>query len=418
MTDFLGPARARLEKLEARHRAGRLDAASYETQRRAIEREISERLLQAAPGAPGAPDLPADAAARPSFQMIAAMVVAVLAVAIGGYVATGSPTLATRPVAQAAPEGHPGVDPAAGGASGVDPQQQIAVMVDKLALRLKDRPDDFEGWNMLARSYTVIGRFADALPAYAHASELQPKNANLLADYADAVAATHNSANNPQTIALVERALAIEPDHPKALALAGTADFDRGDYAGAVARWQKIVDKLPPGSEIAKQIEGSIAEARTKLGSTGLSAPTSPKPSAVAAAPTATPAAKPADANPAAPVASVSGTVSLDPALAAKVAPGDTVFIYARAAAGSRMPLALQRARVSDLPLAFKLDDGMAMAAGANLSSAKQVIVAARVSKSGSAMAQPGDLTGESAPTVAGTSGIAIRIDKAVGPGP
>jgi cytochrome c-type biogenesis protein CcmH len=434
MSDFLASARARLAKLESRHRAGKLDAASYDTQRRAIERELSQHLLEAAPAGP------AEAAARPSRSMIAVLLGGVLAVAVGGYLATGSPSLLGRPAAAvAAVEGHPGVDPSASGAGSADSQAQLAAMVEKLAARMKDRPDDFEGWTMLARSYAVIGRFADALPAYARASELQPKNANLLADYADAVAATRGTANNPQTIALVERALALEPEHPKALALAGTADFDRGDYARAIVRWQKIVDGLPPGTEIAKQIEGSIVDARERLAATGLSAPASApaartapatgtapavaavpapaRPAAMAAAPPAAASAA-APAAPAAAIASVSGTVTLDPSLAAKAAPGDTVFVYARAAGGSRMPLALQRARVSDLPLRFKLDDSMAMAAGANLSSAGKVIVAARVSKSGSAMAQPGDLTGESAPMAPNGSGIAIRIDKTVGSGP
>jgi len=91
------------------------------------------------------------------------------------------------------------------------------------------------------------------------------------------------------------------------------------------------------------------------------------------------------------------------------------VFVFARAAGGSRMPLAVQRAKVADLPLSFKLDDSMAMAPGANLSSAKQVIVGARISKSGNAIPQPGDLSGEKTGVAPGTSGIAITIGSVVG---
>ena len=113
----------------------------------------------------------------------------------------------------------------------------------------------------------------------------------------------------------------------------------------------------------------------------------------------------------------MSGTVTLDAALANKAAPADTVFVFARAAGGGRMPLAVQRAKVADLPFAFKLDDSMAMAAGATLSSAKQVVVGARISKSGNALPQAGDLSGEAAPVVPGTSGVLLRIDRIVGAG-
>ena len=111
---------------------------------------------------------------------------------------------------------------------------------------------------------------------------------------------------------------------------------------------------------------------------------------------------------------SVSGTVTLDPALAAQAAPGDSVFVFARAANGSRMPLAVQRAQVKDLPLAFKLDDSMAMAPGMTLSSASQLTVGARISKSGTAIAQPGDLSGEITNVAPGASNVAIRIGTVV----
>ena len=249
---------------------------------------------------------------------------------------------------------------------------------------------------MLARSYSVLGRFGEALPAYKRATELQPNNAVLLADYADAVAATKGSADNAESEALVKRALAADPAQPKALALAGTIAFDRGDYAGAIKNWQDMADVLPADSEMLKQVQASIAEARERAGAAG------------AAPPAANTAA-------AASGKSVSGTVTLAPALTAKVARDDTVFVFARAAGGGRMPLAVQRAKVADLPLSFKLDDSMAMSPTATLSSAKQVIVGARVSKSGNAIPQAGDLSGEAAPITPGASGIAIRIDKVVG---
>ena len=141
-----------------------------------------------------------------------------------GYWQTGSPSLARTGLdGSGAPAA---AAPAAAGASGASPMEQIAAMVDQLAERMKQQvPDDAKGWTMLARSYTVLGRFSDALPAYRRAIELVPDNASLLADYADAVAATKGGANNPESESLVERALRLEPSHIKALALAGTIAY-------------------------------------------------------------------------------------------------------------------------------------------------------------------------------------------------
>jgi cytochrome c-type biogenesis protein CcmH len=350
-------------------------------------------------------DAPTDAASRatPSLRLIGVLAVAVLGVAAFGYWQTGSPSLARTGLdgSGAAPVAAAGAPASA--ASGASAMEQIAAMVDRLAERMKQHPDDGEGWTMLARSYTVLGRFGDALPAYRRAIELVPNNATLFADYADAIAATKGSVNNPESEALVERALRLEPSHVKALALAGTAAYDRGDFAGAIARWQKIVDQLPAGSELAQKVQASIDEARGHAG--GAVAQAGATPPVRAAAPEAAPGA----------TGKVSGTVTLDPALRAQAAPDDTVFVFARPA-GGRMPLAVLRARVAQLPLAFTLDDSMAMAPGMTISSAKQLTVSARISKSGNALPQPGDLAGEAAAAVApGASGIAVRIGYVVG---
>jgi cytochrome c-type biogenesis protein CcmH len=329
----------------------------------------------------------------PSLRLIGALAVAVLVLAVLGYWQTGSPSLARSGLdGSGAPAA---AAPAAPGASGASPMEQIAAMVDQLAERMKQQPDDAKGWTMLARSYTVLGRFGDALPAYRRAIELVPDNASLLADYADAVAATKGGANNPESESLVERALRLEPRHIKALALAGTIAYDRGDFAGAIARWQKIVDQVPAESELAQRVQASIAEARDHIGGA----------TALAQAPSA----RAAGASSPAAVGKVSGTVTLAPALRAQVAPDDTVFVFARPV-GGRMPLAVRRAKVADLPLTFTLDDSMAMAPGMTISSAKQLTVSARISKSGNALPQPGDLAGESVAVAPGASGIAVEI--------
>ncbi len=385
MDTFLATARGRLLQLKSLHDAGTLDAARYDSERRAVEREIGEHLLRGG-----------EAKARPSRRLVAGLTVAVLAVAAAGYWKTGSPSLASVGPESALPASIAAAPEAGASEAAPNGLQQIAAMVDKLAARMKERPDDAEGWLMLARSYSVLGRFGEAIPAYKRATELQPKNAVLLADYADAVAAAQGGADNPESVALVERALAADPAQPKALALAGTIAFDRGDYNGAITRWQQMADTLPADSEILKRVQSSIAEARERAGASG-AAPPAAKNSIAASG------------------KSVSGTVTLAPELAANVARDDTVFVFARAAGGGRMPLAVQRAKVADLPLSFRLDDSMAMTPTATLSSAKQVIVGARISKSGNAIPQAGDLSGEATPVSPGASGIAIRIDNVVG---
>lgn len=405
--DPLAAARARLLKLKAQHDAGKLDDRRYDEARRAVEREIGEGLLAGKD----------TASSRPSRALVAVLSLFVVALAGVGYWQTGSPSLVRQTgspslVRQAAPaadiaagEAHPGA--AGSAASGL---QQIDSMVGKLAERMKDTPDDAEGWTMLARSYTVLGRFGDAIPAYARAAELQPNNAALLSDYADAVAATQQTANNPRSIALIERALKADPKYPKALALAGSAAYDRGEYAVAIAHWQKIADQLPPDSELAPRVQAMIGDAREKLGGAGAGAAPAPSPPPAALAAVR----PPASAAKAATGTSVSGTVTLEPALAAQAGPNDSVFVFARAASGSRMPLAVQRAQVKDLPLAFRLDDSMAMSPGMTLSSTPQLTVGARISKSGNAIPQPGDLAGETTGVAPGAKNVAIRIGSVI----
>ena len=363
---------------------------------------------------PATPDTPSAAVSsdsattapypRPSKRLVASLMVLVVAIAIAGYAFTGSPSLARLGAssnATVAKSDAPGVS--AGDAAGDTTTgrelglQQIAERVDKLAERMKSRPDDAEGWTMLARSYAVLGRYAEAVPAYRRATQLEPKNAGLLADYADALGAASEGHVTPEFSALLERALAIDPLQPKALALAGTVAFERGDFAQAAAQWQRIADSLPPASEFRQQVQANIDEARRRESLTANISPSKGAASSVTSSR----------------AAGVSGTVTLAPALVTRVAPTDTVFVFARSAEGGRMPLAVVRATVADLPLHFKLDDSMAMTT-MKLSDAKQVIVGARISKSGNAIPQAGDLSGESGPIAPEKDDVAIAIDAVV----
>jgi len=256
--------------------------------------------------------------------------------------------------------------------------QQLTALVERLAARMRDKPDDAEGWKLLGRSYVALGRFPEALGAYSKAAALKPRDAELLADLADVLATTRSERLQGEPEKLVLRALEIDPQNLKALALAGTAAFDRKDYAAAARYWQRMLPLVEPGSEDARQIQGSIAEARS-LGGVAQRA--------------------------------LNGRVSISKKLAAQAAPDDLVFIFARAVEGPPMPLAVKRVRVRDLPLEFALDDSMAMAPGMNLSAHARVVVGARISKSGQPTAQPGDLQGFSAPVANDARNVTVVID-------
>jgi cytochrome c-type biogenesis protein CcmH len=277
-------------------------------------------------------------------------------------------------------------------------------LVARLATRMEQTPEDAEGWMLLGRSYGTLEKYDRAAQAYARAAKLLPKDAGLLADYADALAMANGRSLAGEPFAIVKRALEIDPAHIKALALAGSAEFDGGRYSAAIAYWERILKIAPPESEFARSVSASIAEART-LGGSALAKKETPPAKAKQA-----PAAKQASAG----SPSLQGVVSIDPALAARLSPGDTVFVLARPVSGSRMPLAIARTTVSALPYRFVLDDSMAMAAGATISSHAQVVVAARVSRSGTAVPQKGDIEGTSAPVAPGTSGMKVVLSRIV----
>ncbi len=234
---------------------------------------------------------------------------------------------------------------------------------------------------MLGKSYSVIGRFGEAVKAYSKAAIRAPRDPQLLADLADALAMARGQSMTGEPEELVLRALQIDPKNLKALALAGTAAFERKDFRSAARYWERMLPLVEADSEDARTIQANVDEAEKSFATKKTMAK------------------------------GVQGTVKLSPKLAAKVSPTDTVFIFARAAAGPPMPLAVVRKRVRDLPASFSLDDSMAMAAGMTLSAHPKVIIGARVSKSGNAMPQPGDLQGLSGIVANTTQGVSVVID-------
>jgi cytochrome c-type biogenesis protein CcmH len=210
---------------------------------------------------------------------------------------------------------------------------------------------------------------------------------------------------SPEVAKMLEQALLLDPNNITALALSGSVGMERGDYVVALTNWQKLYGFLQPGSPDAQQFKVSIQRARDLLAA-------QPGGKQKLAKLPFDEAPQQAAANPA---AAVAGKVTLSKALAAKASPDDTVFILARAAQGPPMPLAVFRKQVKDLPMEFTLDDSMAMRPEMKLSGFDQVVVVARVSKSGQGgRAQPGDLEGKSAAIKPGTKGLNIVIDTVI----
>jgi len=253
--------------------------------------------------------------------------------------------------------------------------------IAQLEQRLAKQPEDVDGWIMLGRSYQAIKRYTDAGAAYAKAIRLRPADASALADYADVLAAANGYWLPGAPMQWIEKALAIDPAHPKALWLAATAAGQQGDHAGALAFWRRLQQALPADSADAAAVAANIEETRAALGG---GAVTDPDPAAAASN----------ESTSAAAAIALRGRVTVDPRLAGAVGAEDTVYIYARAAQGPRMPLAVVRRRGKDLPMEFVLDDTMAVTPSLRLSDYPELIVGARVSKSGDAVARPGDLEG------------------------
>ncbi|MBL8517063.1 MAG: c-type cytochrome biogenesis protein CcmI [Betaproteobacteria bacterium] len=407
-TSNLAVARAQRDEILRDHAAGLMSDAEKEE---ALD-QIARRLAQDLGDASGAAEMPAaQTAMTGGVKAVVAILVIVIPVVAGlMYWQLGSPE-GLNP-----PSPHQTAEPALG-------DQQIIAMVDALTEKMKTRADDAQGWSLLARSQAAIGRFEGAARSYERLNQLKPNDADILADYAEVVAMTQQESFEGKPWQLVQQALAINPDQRKALAIAGTTELRRRNLPQALGHWERLLRLLPPDSEDARQVSSAILEVRLAMtGNAGTVAakPADPQgsdaraakpPAAQTAQQSAPPAAKAAGG-----AEKVAGTVTLSPEMAKLAAPGDTLFIFARAAGPNapRMPLAIIRASVSELPKIFELTDGMAMAPNVKLSDFPQVTIEARVSKAGNAVSQPGDLIGASPPVKPGTSGVKVVIDRVV----
>lgn len=378
--------RQQSDDLERDREAGRLDVDEYEEARLELEHRVLEETRAVKE---------MNAPARQTAAKIAAVALAIIipASAVMGYLALGRYT-AMDPAFIRLMENQ---RPSSNGHSQAEMQRQI----EKLQDRVKAEPRDANGWFLLARACASVGRYDEALQAFRELSKLVPNNADIMADMADMMSAANGKVITPEVVDVLQNALKINPNQWKALALLAIHSWDRERYADAAAYWERLLKVVPPDFSDIDQIRTNINEAK-RLG--GVSDAMS---SSRAQLDTQT------EPEPAVFEASVSGTVLISDAMAKRVKPDETVFIYARAVKGSAMPLAFLKIKAKDLPYNFKLTDHMTVpTGGAKLSDVKTVIVGARVSPSGNFMPQAGDLEGEMAQAVqVGDSGVIVTID-------
>lgn len=364
-------AREHLAELKRRHESGEIAAEELAAEREELERTLLDDLDTGSGAASSAsPD-------RGRWMgYITAALIPVLAGTL--YLSLGRPD-ALSPDPRPAVADHP---------DDAQHPEKVEEMVSGLAARLAENPDDVDGWLMLARSYMELSRFDEAADALGRVRGLVGDHPEILVRQADALAMSRNGRLAGEPLQLVQRALQQNPSHPQALWMAGSAAEQQGDMSQALAYYQRLEPLVDGDTRL--QIRRLIARAEERGGEAASTAGAAPEP-------------------PAAPAVSVQVQVDLAPLLRDRADPDDTVFIFARALNGPPMPLAVARRKVSDLPATVVLDDSSAMTPAGKLSDFEEVSIAARISKSGNAVARSGDLQGERSP-VATASGATVEI--------
>ncbi|WP_177420403.1 c-type cytochrome biogenesis protein CcmI [endosymbiont of Lamellibrachia barhami] len=369
-----------LEELDNDLDSGILDQARYDAARKDLEKEF----LTDVSGNKVAPATMNRSSGR--WVIGAAVLIPVSAVIL--YQILGTPEIIPRLTGQV-PDTT--VNSAQEKAKNMPPMEEL---VQKLADKLVEQPENIDGWLMLARSYMSMDRVQEGLEAYGQAMRLAPENTAVLLAYAEGLAKTDSNNFTGKAASLVEKAIKLDGDNPNARWMMGIVSYQRGDYSAAVEHWERTQTLLGPDNKDAATITNALADARREMGE----APKLPSiiPQAVAkSAPTANAASK----------SKIILEVVLSDEMRAKTKPGDLVFIYAKALEGPPMPLAAARKQVRDLPLTIELDDGMAMMPQFKLSNFPEVVVGARISLSGNPIAQSGDPEGEVKPVTPGQAG-------------
>jgi cytochrome c-type biogenesis protein CcmH len=284
--------------------------------------------------------------------------------------------------------------------------EKLATMAAALSRRLEDEPNNVEGWVMLARVQRALGQFEPSGQSLRKALALSQDD-NLAIDLAEVLAQQNAGNFSGEPWAIIQRVLKADPRHLNGLFLAGSASYTESNYSAALRFWERAREVVAADSPDAPELDRAISEAREKLGLAP--APAAANSGNVAAKSTDAPAAASGGQGvPTSTQAQIRGRVSVAPELAGKVGPQDTVFVYATAVSGSRMPVAIVRTTVAALPFDFVLDDSTAMNPSAKLSSMAEVTVRVRVSKSGQAVPQAGDVMGSVSPVKLGSHNLSL----------
>jgi cytochrome c-type biogenesis protein CcmH len=367
----------RLKALNQALEAGVLTRAEYE-----------EKSAQIA-----ADPAPASGAAGIGRKQAAAIAVLVPVVAFLIYGMIGRPDALTMTQPASMPAA---VEGPVAGPIGMDMPKAI----ENLKAKLAKNPEDADGWLLLGRAYKSVEKNREALEALKKAYTLSPQRADIQIAYAEAMALlTPTRRIEGEPLRLIKQALQTEPMNQDGLWLLGMSDYQNGRYAEAVVSWEKIREQLPPDSDVLANVNGMIDDANAILGGKppGMSAPGSTPAPAVSGG------------------ASITVNVALAPEHSGRVKAGDTLFVYAKAASGPPMPIAIQKLQASDLPTTVVLTDGMGMTPAMNLSQFPQVVVIARISPSGNAIPQKGDLQAVSSPVdVAASKAVNLSINQVV----
>ena len=377
--------RDQFQELERDLAAGVIDQPAYASAKLELQRRV---ITDVAPISATQVNSPA----KWGFSVFLAVLLSVISVSLYWYLGTPRGLEAGLAQAEQNQDQNKAVTP-----------EQIAKMVAGLEQRLKSSPEDVNGWDMLARSYYFLGKYTDAARAYEQLAKRVPDNADVLADYADALGMSQNKSLQGEPEKIIAKALSLNPNSIKALALAASAAFEQHNYKAAIFQWQKILAVVEPDSDVARSVYSNINEAQTLL--VGTNQETKP----IAEEPSTNKQIKFASGP-----AVLEGQIELGANAKGKVNPEDTVFIFARAIDGPRFPLAVLRKTVKDLPVSFHLDDSMGMTPNAKLSDFQTVVVGARISRSGSATRSAGDWEGLSQPVHVGETQLKIIINSPI----
>jgi len=376
--------RDQIADLDREHESGHISDAEWQQSRD----ELSLRLLEDT----SAQDDPVAKQEKPALWTAVLVAVALPLSAVGMYLWVGEPDALNPMAVQASDK----VDPA-----------QLLQMAESLAQKLNDKPDNLQGWVMLGRTYRTLEKFDAAVQAYDRALKLSDDD-DLKLERVEVLAMKSRGNFEGEPWQVIRDILQRDPQNYGALLMAGSASYSHEKYADALKYWQQARKPLAADNPDVPGLDEAIASVQQKL---GMPAQVAQVPSAqVSGVSPSASAPSSSTSNAASHGLTVSGQVTIAEALKGKVKPSDVVFIYATPANGERMPLAIFKTTVAQLPMAFTLDDSTAMTPERKLSGAGEVLVKVRVSKSGNAMPQSGDLAGTLGPVKVGSKGLKLEI--------